>query len=131
MIQMATKDPAEYVPLRALADDQNISEKYLEAIIAPLVRAGYLEGQRGKGGGYKLSRTPDQYTAGDILRVAEGSLSPVSCLDGEVNTCPRAAECTTLEMWTGLDKAINDYLDGVTLEDLMQKEQGTAGDYII
>ena len=131
MIEIGSYDPAEYVPLRALADSQEISEKYLEAIIAPLVRAGLLSGQRGKGGGYRLSRTPDEYTAGEILRAAEGSLAPVSCLEGELNVCPRAGQCATLGMWQGLDKVIADYLDGISLEDLIKSEPAPGGDYVI
>lgn len=131
MIEIASYDPAEYVPLRALATSQDISEKYLEAIIAPMVRAGLLSGQRGKGGGYRLARTPAEYTAAQILRVAEGSLAPVSCLEGEMNICPRAGKCATLDMWEGLDKVINDYLEGITLEDLVKREQADGGDYII
>lgn len=131
MIEIAACDPAEYVPLRALADSQDISEKYLEAIIAPLVRAGLLSGQRGKGGGYQLARTPSEYTAGEILRAAEGSLAPVSCLEGEANICPRASHCATLSLWQGLDKVIADYLDSITLEDLLQTEMVSGGDYVI
>ncbi|MCR5135044.1 MAG: Rrf2 family transcriptional regulator [Clostridiales bacterium] len=132
MVEIATYDPADYVPLRALAESQDISEKYLEAIIAPMVRAGLLAGQRGKGGGYKLARTPEEYTAAEILRAAEGSLAPVSCLEGVTNVCPRAGQCATLDLWTGLDKVINDYLESVTLEDLVKKETARAGgDYII
>ena len=131
MIEIATYDPAEYVPLRALAESQDISEKYLEAIIAPMVRAGLLAGQRGKGGGYKLAKAPSEYTAGEILRVAEGSLAPVSCLEGATNVCPRAGKCATLDLWQGLDVVINNYLEGITLEDLRQKEMPAGGDYVI
>ena len=131
MIEIATYDPAEYVPLRALATSQDISEKYLEAIIAPMVKSGLLAGQRGKGGGYRLAKTPAEYTAAEILRIAEGSLAPVSCLEGETNLCPRAGMCATLDLWTGLDKVINDYLENITLEDLVKKEMPTGGDYVI
>ena len=131
MIEIATYDPAEYVPLRALAESQDISEKYLEAIIAPMVRAGLLAGQRGKGGGYRLAKAPADYTAAEILRVAEGSLAPVSCLEGATNLCPRRGQCATVDMWTGLDKVINDYLEGISLEDLAKKEMPAGGDYVI
>ena len=89
-----------------------------------------LAGVRGKGGGYKLTKTPDQYTVGSILRLTEGSLAPVACLEDEPNLCERAASCVTLKMWKGCYKVINEYFDGITLQDLL--EQGNdMGDYVI
>ena len=116
--------PAEgYVPLKEIAQRQEISEKYLEAIIKTLVKAGMLSGVRGKGGGYKLTRPPEQYTAGDILRLTEESLAPVACLETDASPCGRAAFCRTLPLWRGLDRVISEYLDGVTLADLLREGQ--------
>lgn len=130
MIDLAEHQTDGFVPLKLIADRQEISEKYLESIIKLLVKAKLLNGLRGKGGGYKLTKSPEQYTIGSILRLTEDSLAPVSCLEPGADTCPRAAECRTLSMWQGLDKIINDYLDNITLSDLMRK--GVDGyDYVI
>lgn len=126
-----SEHPTEgYVPLKEIAQRQEISEKYLEAIIKTLVKARLLTGIRGKGGGYQLTRSPEQYTLGEVLRLTEDSLAPVTCLEKDAAVCPRAAECRTLPVWRGLDKVINEYLDGITVADLVQ--QGNAGnDYVI
>ena len=94
-------------------------------IIKILVKSRLLAGVRGKGGGYKLTRAPEQYTVGEILRLTEDSLAPVACLEADAEVCPRAAECRTLPVWRGLDKVINEYLDGITVADLTQ--QGDTG----
>ena len=112
-----------YMPLPYIAQRQEISEKYLESIISMLVKAKMVEGQRGKGGGYRLSRAPEDYSVGEILRCAEGSLAPVSCLMGE-NTCPRAGKCKSLPVWEKLDDLISDYLNSVTLSDVMAQSGG-------
>ena len=119
-----------YIPLKAVAQRQDISEKYLEAIIKLLVRAGLLSGLRGKGGGYKLTKDPAQYTVGDILRLTEDSLAPVACLGPGAAPCVKAAECRTRSLWQGLDKVIRDYLDSVTVADLMASG-GAGNDYVI
>ena len=130
MIDLVEHQSEGYIPLKEIAERQEISEKYLESIIKILVKAKMLDGLRGKGGGYKLTRAPEQYTVGSILRLTEDSLAPVSCLEDGAAPCARAAECRTLPMWQGLDKVIYDYLESVTIADLM--EQGTAGDdYVI
>lgn len=130
MVDLAEHQREDYIPLKEIADRQEISEKYLESIIKILVRARLLEGLRGKGGGYKLTRSPEQYTVGTVLRLTEESLAPVSCLEEGAALCPRMSECRTLPMWRGLDKVISDYLDNITLADLLQS--GTAGnDYVI
>ncbi len=130
MIDLAEHQNSGFVPLNAIAERQGISEKYLESIIKMLVKAHFLTGLRGKGGGYKLTKAPEQYTAGSILRVTEDSLAPVSCLELQSSDCPRAHECRTLTFWKGLDKVINDYLDSVTLTDLIR--DGSSGfDYVI
>lgn len=123
MIELAQAEPGSFLALPVIAKNQNISEKYLESIVAVLVKAGMVEGLRGKGGGYRLSRAPKEYTVGQIVRLTEGSLAPVSCLEGEENCCPRACKCETLPVWVRLEALINDYLDSVTLEDLLQENQ--------
>lgn len=130
MIDLAEHQSGGYVPLKVIAQRQEISEKYLETIIKLLVRAGLLNGLRGKGGGYRLTREPGQYTVGTVLRLTEESLAPVSCLGPEGIVCPRASECYTLPMWKGLSKVINEYLDGITIEDLVRQAAG-GDDYVI
>ena len=130
MIDLAEHRSDGYIPLKVIADRQQISEKYLESIIKLLVKDRLLTALRGKGGGYKLTKEPEQYTVGSILRLTEESLAPVSCLEPGADACSRAAECRTLSMWQGLDRVINDYLDRITIADLLQK--GTKGDdYVI
>ncbi|MGM9661401.1 MAG: RrF2 family transcriptional regulator [Faecousia sp.] len=130
MIDLAEHQSDEFISLRGIAQRQEISEKYLESIIRMLVKARVLESLRGKGGGYRLRRAPDEYTVGSILRLTEESLAPVSCLEQNADSCPRAANCRTLSLWQGLDKVIHDYLESVTIGDLM--EHGAVGDdYVI
>lgn len=124
MLELAQFDPGRAVPLPLIAERQGISEKYLESIVSVLVKAGLVEGIRGKSGGYRLNRTLKDYSVGEILRLTEGSLAPVSCLEGAVNVCPRAGGCQTLPMWETLDKLINDYLDSVSLADLLAQVSG-------
>ena len=119
MLELAQYDQSPYMPLPLIAEKQGISEKYLESIVSLLVKGGLVEGVRGKGGGYRLRRPLQDYSAGEILRLTEGSLAPVSCLGGEENACPRAGQCHTLPMWTKLEGLINSYLDSVTLADLL------------
>ncbi len=126
MLELAQSDPDSYMPLPAIAEKQGISEKYSESIIAVLSRAGLVDGLRGKGGGYRLNRPAAEYSVGQILRLTEGSLAPVTCLEGAENTCPRAGHCTTLPMWEKLDSLINDYLDSVSLADLLAQTDGQA-----
>ena len=130
MVDLAEHQSDGYIPLKEIAERQEISEKYLESIIKLLVKGRLLTGLRGKGGGYKLTRSPDQYTVGSILRLTEESLAPVACLEQGANLCPRMAECRTLPLWQGLDKVIRDYLDGVTIADLIRTD-GDSYDYII
>ena len=119
MLELAQYDQGPYMPLPLIAEKQGISEKYLESIVAPLAKGGLIEGARGKGGGYRLRRPLKDYSAGEILRLTEGSLAPVSCLEGDANACPRAGQCHTLPMWTKLEGLINNSLDSVTLADLL------------
>ena len=130
MIDLAENQKDSYVPLKETAERQEISEKYLEGILKTLVQQNMLTGVRGKGGGYRLTRAPENYTVGEILRLTEGSLAPVACLEPGAKPCPRMAQCRTLPMWEGLDKLISQYLDGITVADLMRRET-EAFDYVI
>ena len=121
LIDMAEHQTDGYIPLKEIAKRQDISEKYLESIVKSLVKGGVVEGMRGKGGGYRLNGTPDQFTVRRILEITEGSLAPVACLECGAKTCPRAASCPTLPVWSELDKRISGYLDSVTLADLVKK----------
>lgn len=126
MMELAKYDRNRYIPLPLIAENQEVSEKYLESIISVLSKAGLVDGLRGKGGGYRLNRPAADYSVGQILRLTEGSLAPVTCLEGDENTCPRAGHCTTLPMWEKLDTIINDYLDSVSLADLLTQTDGNA-----
>ena len=110
-----------FVPLKDVAVRQKISEKYLEIVVKELVKGGLLTALRGKGGGYRLSRSPEEYSVKSILELMEGSLAPVACLESGQNVCPRSNDCRTLPLWQGLDKIISDYLAQFTLADLYGK----------
>ncbi|MCB6992112.1 Rrf2 family transcriptional regulator [bacterium 210820-DFI.6.37] len=132
MLDLAVNNTGEYIPLKDVSERQGITLKYLEQIIILLKKSGYLRSSRGNGGGYQLARAPKDYTLGDILRTTEGSLAPIACLDDEVNQCPRSSVCPTLSFWQGLDKVIRDYVDSVTLQDLLDKQNSLMGnDYSI
>ena len=120
MIDLAEQQTEEFVSLKGIAERQGISEKYLESIIRMLVKAKVLESLRGKGGGYRMKKAPDQYTVDSILRLTEDTLAPVSCLEEGADVCPKQAKCRTLPLWQGLDKVIHDYLRNVTIADLMK-----------
>ena len=130
MIDLAEHQAERYVPLKEVAERQEISEKYLENILKVLVQNGFLEGLRGKGGGYRLTRTPDQYTVAEILLLTEGSLAPVSCLVSGAPACERMPNCRTYMMWKGLNDMIADYFGKITLADLAAPDQA-GNDYII
>ncbi len=130
LVDMAEHQTEGYVPLKEIAKRQDISEKYLESIVKSLVQGGILTGLRGKGGGYRLTKSPDQCTVGSILRLTEGSLAPVSCLEPGSAACPRMSFCRTLSLWTGLDAVISEYLDSYTIADLMQIDS-PGDDYVI
>lgn len=117
MIDLAQqRSQNEVVSLKAVSERQGISMKYLEAIVAVLSRAGYVESHRGKNGGYRLTKEPKEYCIADLLHLTEGSLAPVECLE---NGCPNAQGCITLPLWAGLDRRIDEYLRRVTLADLI------------
>ncbi|MDO4977668.1 MAG: Rrf2 family transcriptional regulator [Eubacteriales bacterium] len=111
------------VRIKDIAERQNLSNKYLEQIIAALNKAGYVKSLRGAQGGYLLTKKPEEYTAGMILRVMEGSLSPVACLDEEENTCNRQHGCVTVKLWSMMYDAIQGVVDSVTLADMMHWQE--------
>ena len=123
MIDLAQHDAAGYIPLRDISKRQEISAKYLEQIVVQLSRAGLVTSTRGAQGGYQLARHPAEYTVGEILRITEGSLAPVACLDHDPVECSRADECITLGIWRGLYDIVNKYLDSVTLEELVNRNK--------
>ncbi len=130
MLDLAMHSADGFVALKDIAERQDISKKYLEQIVPLLNKADLLRTNRGYQGGYALAKSPEKYTVGEILRVTEGNLCPVSCLQYPVNECPRASECMTLPVWEGLYKAINNYLDSVTLQDIIDRANA-GGDYSI
>ena len=119
MIDLAKQHSEHYIPLKEIAERQNISKKYLEIIVKELVNASLLIGVSGKGGGYKLSRSPEQYSVGEILEVTEGTLAVVACLSENAEKCPRAGECETLPMWSEYNKMVHDYFYSKKLSDLI------------
>lgn len=118
MIDLAQRSSSEWTALKDVSERQGISVKYLEQIVTNLTKTGLLLSSRGPQGGYMLARPAEKYTAGEILRVIEGSLAPVACLDNDAVPCQRRSECPTVKFWEGLDKTISDYVDSVTLADL-------------
>ena len=118
MIDLAEHEGEDYIPLKDIAERQEISQKYLEIIVRELVKGKLLTGLSGRGGGYKLCRKPDEYAVGEILELMEGSLATVACLSGDAESCHRAACCKTLPMWAEYDKMVHDYFYGKTLADL-------------
>lgn len=132
MLDLALEEE-QVVKLKDVAERQEISVKYLEQIISVLQKAGYVKSMRGPGGGYSLSKRPEEYTVGMILRQIEGSLAPVACLDDEENTCERSVSCVTLRLWQMLYDAINGVVDKVTLADMVEWEREVRGnmDYVI
>ena len=126
MLDLACDGKDDVVPIKTIASRQNISTKYLEQIISMLSKAGFVKSMRGAQGGYRLTHEPEYYTVGMILRLTEGSLSPVSCLDDEPNLCPRADKCVTLNVWKKIGAAINNVVDNITLADLMQISEDPA-----
>lgn len=122
MIDLAQHESGEAVTLKEVSTRQEISVKYLEQIVTLLNRGGLIRSVRGNQGGYLLARAAEDYTVGDILRVVEGDLFPVACMENEPNQCPRFAICKTIRFWDGLYKAVNDYVDSVTLAEIADEE---------
>lgn len=132
MLDLGIHQGEGYIALKDIAARQEISKKYLEQIVPMLNKAGLLRTNRGFQGGYRLAHLPKQYTVGQILRVMEGDLSVVACMDNEPNQCVRQESCMTLPIWEGLNKVIADYLDNITLQDVLdQYYQGSIDDYCI
>ena len=129
MIDLAEHRSAVYVPMKEIAARQEISLKYVERIVPSLTKAKLLEGVHGKGGGYKLTKAPSDYTVGEILRATEGDLAPVSCLMHSAQPCPRACECKTLGMWKKYNDLTNEFFDSISLADLLGTEP--PSDYVI
>ena len=119
LLDLAMHSDEGFISLKDIAQRQQISKKYLEQIVPLLSRSGLLRANRGYQGGYMLSKPADQYTVAEILRLTEGNLAPIACLEGEENLCPRASECITLPVWSGLSKVINNYLEGITLQSII------------
>ena len=123
MLELAMQEDGENLSVKTVAGSRGISEKYLEQIIPVLVRSGLVRSVRGAKGGYHLVKDPEDVTVGMILRTVEGSISPVSCLDDEVNQCARCNACVTLDLWAQVDQAISNVVDHVTLADLVDKQR--------
>ena len=121
MVDLAEHHNEERIPLKEVAERQQISQKYIEAIMTLLSKNGLVNGVHGKGGGYKLSRKPEEYKVGEILRITEGTLAPVSCLECGAAPCPKKERCRTLPMWEKLDALISDFFDSITIADLCNK----------
>lgn len=130
MIDLAEHGNGEYITLMDIAERQGISEKYLESIVSLLSKNDFLISLRGKGGGYKLSRRPEEYTVLSVLQCTEGSLAPVACLESKPNKCPKLEECKTITMWENFEKTINDYFNKITIADLINSGNG-IDNYVI
>ena len=127
MLDLAVNNTGEYLPLKEVAVRQEITLKYLEQVMNLLKKSGFVQSYRGNAGGYRLAKNPADYTLGDILRAAEGSLAPIACLEDEQNQCQRSGACPTLSFWRGLDKVINDYVDSITLQDRADEQRSLIG----
>lgn len=120
MVHFAQRGGGEFIPLKEIAESEGISQKYLEAIMATLSKAGFVDAVQGKGGGYRLNRTPEEYTVGSILKLTEGGLSAVSCTTQGPTACSRTQCCQTKPMWERLDKMIDEFFEGITIADLLK-----------
>jgi Rrf2 family protein len=120
MLDLSQHADEGYISLTRISERQEISVKYLEAIVALLNKAGMVESLRGKEGGYRLTKKPEEYTVASIIKLTEGSVAPVSCLESGTNSCEHAYHCLTLPMWVKLEEIIDDYLNGITLKDLLE-----------
>ena len=128
LVYLAKQPESEFISLKEIAENQGISKKYLEQIVPMLNKSGILRTNRGNKGGYMLAKKPANFTVGDVLRATEGSLAPIACLEYPENDCPRKEQCTTLYIWEGLYKTVNEYLDSITIEDIINHDSGVEGD---
>ena len=131
MIDLALNDTGENVSIKAISARQNISTKYLEQIISRLNRAGYVKSERGSNGGYKLTKKPEEYTVGMILRLTEGSLAITTCTEDEQNQCERYGTCPTVHLWEKLNNAISNVVDNITIADLAEEERSALNNFVI
>ena len=131
LLDLAEHKGEGFISLKEIAARQGISKQYLEQIVSLLNTAKLLRTNRGKMGGYMLAKEPSEYTVREVLRITEGSLAPVTCLEEDVNQCDKAVYCKTLKMWTGLQAAINDYLNSVTLQDMADECQESIHNWVI
>ena len=132
LLDLAEHKGEGFISLKEIAERQEISKQYLEHIVSLLNASNILRANRGKQGGYMLAKEPEEYTVGQILRITEGSLVPVACMEDEINQCSRADYCKTLPIWNGFNKVMNEYFDGITLQDLMnQGPEQSADNYVI
>ena len=129
LADLAEHSNGKYIPMKDIADRQELSLKYIEKIMPLLTKQNFVDGLHGKGGGYRLNRPPEEYRVGDILRLTEGTLAPVQCLEKEANLCERAASCRTLPMWEKFNQMTNEFFDSVTLADLITPRDGN--EYVI
>lgn len=120
LLDLAEHNNGSYIPMKEVAKRQELSLKYMERIMPDLTKNKLVEGIQGKGGGYRLTKELEEYKIGDILRITEGDLAPVACLECDAKTCSRSEICKTLPMWKKFDTIINEYFDGITLKDLME-----------
>ena len=123
MVSLAQRAGEEYIPLKEIAEEESISQKYLEAIMATLSKADFVDAVHGKGGGYRLNRSPEDYTVSSILKLTEGGLIAVSCTSQGASACSRSECCNALPMWEKLDKMINDFFEGITVADLVRDSE--------
>ena len=131
MIDLAMNDTGENISIKAIAARQGISTKYLEQIISTLNKAGYVKSERGANGGYRLTKKPEEYTVGMILRLTEGSLAITTCTQDEQNLCERYGCCTTVMVWEKINKANSDVVDNITIADLAADEQSSTNNFVI
>ena len=132
LLDLAEHRGGGYIALKDIAERKGISKKYLEQIVPILNRSDLLRTNRGNQGGYMLMKSPDQYTVGEILRLTEGSFAPVACVGKNPEECARSAECPTLPVWQGLYNVVNEYLDGITLQDILDQQRARGIDnYVI
>ena len=122
MVCLALRGECDYIPLKEIAEEESISQKYLEAIMTTLSKAGFVDAVHGKGGGYRLNRKPAEYTIGSILKLTEGGLATVSCTTQGPSACSRSSCCKTLPMWEKLDKMVDEFFESITLQDILKEQ---------